>query len=874
MSASPFLTTPKKEEVFQDIKIFNSKTPDVVACKRLLLKLLTMVNRGTELTDDEVSTVFFGLNFLFNDQNQGLKKIVYLAVKEMVQQPSFFVLTNTLLKDAKDKNETSKIDALKVIPYVIASNNPIQSEQLFRVALTDKNIAVANATIKAGYSISLTHPEHIKNCVDKIEDLLLREPGQAHYHGINVLYNIKKNDMLSFVKILLTLIKKTSSYSILTSIQLIRYCKQVLELGILDAAAERAIFEWLAKQHNRNNTVVIEVAKATVSLRNITNSELLPIISSVQMFLMSINSINVYSALKIFDKLVDNPAKSALLTSTTEIEALLGHSNKAIRSMALNILMKISREDKIVELFDKAYEMFGDLPDSIKISVIASSEEISRKYPDKTKDTIYFLWRCLRDRGEYDFKVRVIGKITQLMKKKKDLYDRVFDFFCEYIEDPFSPKLALMILNVFVENIQFTTDPRRYLRFILNRLHLDDGKIRAASITCLGEIACKVPSIRSECNSIISSYARDIDDEVRERAYYYSNLLEGKPLFEPSEEIFTAETAALIQSLIQSHNEGEGKLDLSQIVSSATQPSSPTVVSPARGPQTGAASRDPAAQVSQVRQPISKTNLVDESFANFIKNNEDFADFGPIMLSIPTTDVSDKDSEVYVRLAKHFFEEHLVLEYTIKNQDDQHDFVEVTPSCTVDDEEILQVYNKISNSRISNGAEGKIFVCLQKNPELKIAATEVKTEIKFKAQVLEGDEIANEYDDEFNCEPTVIKLSDFMTGVPLRKGEFKELWTSSGFATKQEKYKLDYKTVDAAVSQIVKHFGLSVCDNSDVLVPNSNSHSLYLHGRYLNTDPVLLQCKIGIEPKLGCVLLLEVMAEDETLRNNLADSVS
>ena len=36
---------PKKEEIFQEIRILNSPKPDVPACKRLLLKLLTMLNR-------------------------------------------------------------------------------------------------------------------------------------------------------------------------------------------------------------------------------------------------------------------------------------------------------------------------------------------------------------------------------------------------------------------------------------------------------------------------------------------------------------------------------------------------------------------------------------------------------------------------------------------------------------------------------------------------------------------------------------------------------------------------------------------------------------------------------------------------------------
>ena len=72
----------------------------------------------------------------------------------------------------------------------------------------------------------------------------------------------------------------------------------------------------------------------------------------------------------------------------------------------------------------------------------------------------------------------------------------------------------------------------------------------------------------------------------------------------------------------------------------------------------------------------------------------------------------------------------------------------------------------------------------------------------------------------------------------------------------------------------VKHFGMSVCENSDLLVPNSNFHTLYLSGLYLGIQPVYIVCQIGIEPKLGCVLKLRVKAEDERLVTNLLESLS
>jgi hypothetical protein len=37
--------------------------------------------------------------------------------------------------------------------------------------------------------------------VNDIQDLLLSKPSECHYHAVNVLYNIKKHDFMSFIKV-------------------------------------------------------------------------------------------------------------------------------------------------------------------------------------------------------------------------------------------------------------------------------------------------------------------------------------------------------------------------------------------------------------------------------------------------------------------------------------------------------------------------------------------------------------------------------------------------------------------------------------------------------------------------------------------------
>ena len=68
------------------------------------------------------------------------------------------------------------------------------------------------------------------------------------------------------------------------------------------------------------------------------------------------------------------------------------------------------------------------------------------------------------------------------------------------------------------------------------------------------------------------------------------------------------------------------------------------------------------------------------------------------------------------------------------------------------DKDDLQVCHMIENTRIANGTEGRVYVSLQKNPDLKILSAEVKSTLEFQAQLVEGGEVTNEYNDEFACD--------------------------------------------------------------------------------------------------------------------------
>ena len=52
----------------------------------------------------------------------------------------------------------------------------------------------------------------------------------------------------------------------------------------------------------------------------------------------------------------------------------------------------------------------------------------------------------------------------EIMQGNRTTFDYVLDQFSEYIEDPDWPELVLKILNIFIEELENSKKPQKYIR--------------------------------------------------------------------------------------------------------------------------------------------------------------------------------------------------------------------------------------------------------------------------------------------------------------------------------------------------------------------------------------------------------------------------
>lgn len=91
---------------------------------------------------------------------------------------------------------------------------------------------------------------------------------------------------------------------------------------------------------------------------------------------------------------------------------------------------------------------------------------------------------------------------------------------CEFIEDCEFTKLSVRVLHLLGSEGPKTTHPTKYIRYIYNRVVLENAIVRAAAVTALAKfgIGQKDPEVKSSVHVLLTRCLDDIDDEVRDRA--------------------------------------------------------------------------------------------------------------------------------------------------------------------------------------------------------------------------------------------------------------------------------------------------------------------------------------------------------------------
>lgn len=167
----------------------------------------------------------------------------------------------------------------------------------------------------------------------------------------------------------------------------------------------------------------------------------------------------------------------------------------------------------------------SEISDEFKVVVVQAIRALALKFPRKHSVLMNFLSAMLRDEGGLEYKASIADTIITIIEDNAEAKETGLAHLCEFIEDCEHTSLAVRILHLLGKEGPKTKQPSRYIRFIYNRVILENPTVRAAAVSAMAQFGALCPDLSENIQVLLARCQMDSDDEVRDRATYYSFIL-------------------------------------------------------------------------------------------------------------------------------------------------------------------------------------------------------------------------------------------------------------------------------------------------------------------------------------------------------------
>jgi coatomer protein complex subunit gamma len=547
---------------------------------------------------------------------------------------------------------------------------------------------------------------------------------------------------------------------------------------------------WL---RHKSEMVNFEAAKAICDMRDVTDAEVTQAIHVLQLFLTSPRAVTKFAAIRILHNFASFKPQ-AVHSCNPDIELLISNSNRSIATFAITTLLKTGNEASVDRLMKQISGFMADITDEFKITIVEAIRTLCLKFPSKQAGMLAFLSGILRDEGGYEFKKTVVESMFDLIKFVPDSKEDALAHLCEFIEDCEFTKLAVRILHLLGLEGPKTSQPTKYIRYIYNRVVLENAIVRAAAVTALAKfgVGQKDPEVKRSVTVLLTRCLDDVDDEVRDRAalnlrlmtesddiadrfiknentYALSYFEHQLVMYVTAEDKSTFDTPFDLAAIPIVTKEQADAEDRTKKLTSAT----PTVKAPKSGPtksaQTGA-------------EALATASAAAQKYQQELLKIPEMSSYGSVLKSSSVVELTESETEYVVTVVKHIFKEHIVLQYEVKNTLADTVLEDVSIVATPTEEEELVEDFIIPASKLATDEPGTVYVSFKKTSgEGSFSASSFTNVLKFTTKEIDpttGEPEETGYDDEYQVDDLELTGSDYV--VPAFAGNFNHIWEQVG----------------------------------------------------------------------------------------------
>ncbi|KAJ1555465.1 Coatomer subunit gamma-2 [Cladochytrium tenue] len=794
-----------KSTVLQEARAFNETPINPRKCRTILTKILFLLYQSETFQTKEATETFFSITKLFQSQD-----IVYLVIKELSTiAEDVIMVTSSLSKDMNSKSDQVKANAIRALCKITESSMLQGIERLLKQAIVDKNAAISSAALVSSLHLFAGNRDVVKRWSNEVQEAVNSKGAITQYHALGLLYQIRQNDRMAVIKLIQSY-SRSQLRSPLAYCMLIRFIAKIMDE---DESSRRPLFEtlegWL---RHRSDMVVYEAARAICNLRNVTSQELFPAVSALQLMLVNHKPTLRFAAIRTLNKLaMTHPA--AVAPCNLDMENLITDPNRSIATFAITTLLKTGNEVSVDRLMKQISGFMSEISDEFKIIVVEAIRSLCLKFPTKQSLMINFLSNVLRDEGGFEYKRAIVEAIFDIIHHIPESKEYALSHLCEFIEDCEFTKLSVRILHLLGVEGPKTSSPSKYIRYIYNRIILENATVKAAAVTAMARFAEGTFSWAALEVNLVNYLANDASQV--------------KPF-----DISSTPTVSRAEEEAEALRKKEA-LHEPQI----SQPAG-TAAGTQGGNAAPAAGGDSRSGYRQVMERIPKLAVL-----------------GSLIKSSKIIELTESETD-------EFLLENVSVECKVKQSEDE------TAAMLVED-------FTIQLPQLVYDVPGSVYV-VYKRPNGITPSACFSNILRFTLKEIDpstGEPGEDGIEDDYPLEDLDVSIGDYV--VPSYVADFKKAWEDLGEDNEQvETYSLTaVASVKAAVAQVLDVLGMDPSDGSDRVKDKATVHTLYVSGSFLGQVPALARARMAFEAGSGVTMELAVRSAHEGVALLLVNAI-
>ncbi|KAH9997776.1 adaptin N terminal region-domain-containing protein [Russula compacta] len=694
-----------KTTVIQEARVFNESPISPRKCRALLTRIVYLLYIGENFGTQEATTLFFGTTKLFQHKDSALRQMIYLSIKELaVSAEDVIMVTSSIMKDMQPNSEVIyRPNAIRALCRIIDPSMVQGVERFFKAAIVDRTPSISSAALVSSYHLFPFAKDVIKRWVNEAQEAVNAKSSAsffgsssagsylgfgsststnsgyqpmpstsyiAQYHALGLLYLIRRQDRMAVTKMIQqlgggksgtgTALKNPMALSML-----IRYAAKVVEE---DPNVQKQMLDllelWL---RHKSDMVNFEAARAICEMKNVTSAQLTKSIAVLQLFLSSPKPTLKFAAARTLASLaLTHPTSVA--TCNVDLENLISDSNRSVATYAITTLLKTGNEASVDRLMKQITSFMSEISDEFKVIIVDAIRSLCLKFPAKHASMLGFLSGVLRDEGGYDFKRAVVEAIFDMIKYIGASKEQALSHLCEFIEDCEFTKLSVRILHLLGIEGPRAPQPSKYIRFIYNRVVLENATVRAAAVASLAKFGIiDDTKLTKSIGVLLNRCLDDVDDEVRDRAALYLKVIEEPRLAETyvkDDSVFSL--SALESKLVAYVRDSDAAFqafDVSSVPKVSREQAAQEVARPSSLDTIGA----PVTRTTTPAPPTQTTEETQSSFEQQLAQVPELASYGAVINSSKPAQLTENETEYQVSCVKHIFREHIVFQFNVLN---------------------------------------------------------------------------------------------------------------------------------------------------------------------------------------------------------------